>query len=315
MLFFERLNRLFPLWVTLFAMLAIVAPPLFTRYASWVEMLLVVIMFAMGLTLSKDDFVAVFKAPLPVFIGVTLQFLLMPLAALGVSRVMGLSSELLTGMVLVGATAGGAASCVMSWLAGGRVALSVSITLISTLTSVVLTPLIAWLLIGQWVEMPVGVMLIGIAQLVFMPVAIGTVVHHFLQRYIPFVEPALATLAMAAIVLIIAIVVAINTGRLASLGPLLAVAVIVHNTIGLASGYGISRLCGLDQRSARAVALEVGMQNSGLAVGLANQFINAGTALPGALFSVWHNVSGALLAGYWKWRPVADASRRKVGER
>ncbi|PAU75103.1 bile acid:sodium symporter family protein [Halomonas salipaludis] len=308
MLFFERLNRLFPVWAILFAALAIIMPPLFTGHAGKIQVLLATIMFAMGLTLSKQDFLAVIKAPLPVGIGVLLQFVVMPLAALGVSLVLGLSPELTTGMVLVGATAGGTASNVMTWLAGGRVALSVSMTLVSTLASVVVTPLIAWLLVGQMVEVPVWGMLSSIAQLVVAPVAVGVVVHHFVGRHVERVEPALATLAMFAIVMIIAIVVALNAGRLASLGPVVAVAVIAHNAIGLAGGFFVSRLCGLDQRTARTVSIEVGMQNSGLAVALANQFFSAGAALPGALFSVWHNVSGSLLAGYWKRWPVAASS-------
>nr|WP_163501910.1 bile acid:sodium symporter family protein [Halomonas socia] len=308
MLFFERLNRLFPVWAILFAALAIIMPPLFTSHAGKIQVLLATIMFAMGLTLSKQDFLGVIKAPLPVGIGVLLQFVVMPLAALGVSLALGLSPELTTGMVLVGATAGGTASNVMTWLADGRVALSVSMTLVSTLASVVMTPLIAWLLVGQIVEVPVWSMLSSIAQLVIAPVAAGVVVHHLVGRHIERIEPALATLAMFAIVMIIAIVVALNAGRLASLGPVVAVAVIAHNAIGLGGGYFVSRLCGLDQRTARTVSIEVGMQNSGLAVALANQFFSAGAALPGALFSVWHNVSGSLMAGYWKRRPAATSS-------
>lgn len=308
MLIFERLNRLFPAWAILFALVAIIQPSLFTGFAGQIKLLLALIMFSMGLTLSKDDFLGVVRAPLPVAVGVVLQFLIMPLAALAVSMLMGLGPELTTGMVLVGATAGGTASNVMTWLAGGHVALSVSMTLVSTLASVVLTPLITWLLVGQTVDVPVWGMLSSIAQLVIAPIAVGVVVHHFLGRKIAHVEPALATLAMAAIVLIIAIVVALNAGRLTTLGPLVALAVIAHNGLGLAGGYWVGRLCGFDQRTARTVAIEVGMQNSGLAVALANQFFTASAALPGALFSVWHNVSGSLLAGYWKRRPIYEAS-------
>lgn len=315
MLLFERLNRLFPLWAILFAIIAVMQPAWFTGLAGEIQTLLALIMFAMGLTLSKDDFLGVLRAPLPVGVGVLLQFVVMPLAALGVSVVMGLSTELTTGMVLVGATAGGTASNVMTWLAGGRVALSVSMTLVSTLASVAATPLIAWLLVGQVVNVPVWGMLLSIAKLVIAPIAIGVVVHHFLASRIRRVEPALATLAMAAIVLIIAIVVGLNVDNLASLGPVVALAVIAHNLIGLGGGYGISRLCGFDRRTARTVAIEVGMQNSGLAVALANQFFTATAALPGALFSVWHNVSGSLLAGYWKRRPVDESDVEAVAAR
>ncbi|MCG7601180.1 bile acid:sodium symporter family protein [Halomonas sp. McH1-25] len=304
---FERLNRLFPVWAILFAILAAWQPDWFTSLAGQIKLLLAIIMFAMGLTLSRHDFLGVLRAPLPVAVGVVLQFTVMPVAALAVSWTLGLDAALTTGMVLVGATAGGTASNVMTWLAGGHVALSVSMTLVSTLISVVATPLLTWLLVGQSVEVPVAGMFMSIAQLVIAPIALGVVIHHFLGQQIRRVEPLLATVAMAAIVLIIAIVVGLNAGRLATLGPLVALAVVLHNAIGLAGGYGVGRLLGFDQKVARTIAIEVGMQNSGLAVALANQFFSATAALPGALFSVWHNVSGSLLAGYWKRRPVADA--------
>nr|WP_297459508.1 bile acid:sodium symporter family protein [uncultured Halomonas sp.] len=304
---FERLNRLFPVWAILFALCAAWQPEWFTGLASQIKLLLAIIMFAMGLTLSRHDFLGVVRAPLPVAVGLVLQFSIMPLAALFVSWLLGLSPELTTGMVLVGATAGGTASNVMTWLAGGHVALSVSMTLVSTLVSVVATPLLTWLLVGQSVDVPVWGMFLSIAQLVIAPIAFGVVIHHFLGARIRRVEPALATLAMFAIVIIIAIVVGLNAGRLATLGPLVALAVILHNAIGLAGGYGIGRLLGFDKRIARTIAIEVGMQNSGLAVALANQFFTTTAALPGALFSVWHNVSGSLLAGYWKRRPVSAA--------
>ncbi|MDN3554431.1 bile acid:sodium symporter family protein [Halomonas maura] len=305
MLVFERLNRLFPLWAILFALCAAWQPDWFTGLAGQIRLLLALIMFAMGLTLSRQDFAGVLRAPLPVAVGILLQFTLMPLAALAVSWGLGLDAALTTGMVLVGATAGGTASNVMTWLAGGHVALSVSMTLASTLVSVAATPLLTWMLVGQSVEVPVAGMFLSIAQLVIAPIALGVVVHHLLGARVRAVEPLLASLAMAAIVLIIAIVVGLNAERLLTLGPLVALAVILHNAIGLAGGYGLARLVGFEVRVARTVAIEVGMQNSGLAVTLASQFFTASAALPGALFSVWHNVSGSLLAGYWKRRPVA----------
>ncbi|WP_263433962.1 bile acid:sodium symporter family protein [Chromohalobacter israelensis] len=304
---FERINRLFPVWAILLAVIAAFAPEFFTGLAGYIKTLLVIIMFAMGLTLTKDDFVRVVKTPKPIAVGVLLQFLVMPLAALLVSRVLGLSPELTIGMVLVGATAGGTSSNVMTWLAGGHVALSVSMTMVSTLISVVATPLITLLLLGQSIDVPVLGMLLSIAQLVVAPIVLGVVIHHLLGTHIQRVEPALATLAMAAIVLIIAIVVALNAGRLSTLGPVVALAVIAHNGIGLAAGYGLARALRFDTRTARTIAFEVGLQNSGLAVTLANQFFTATSALPGALFSVWHNVSGSLLAGYWKRRHVSNA--------
>lgn len=301
---FERINRLFPVWAVLLAVIAAWQPQLFTGFKADIKTLLVVIMFAMGLTLTREDFARVVKAPKPIVVGVILQFLIMPLAALGVSRVLGLSPELTTGMILVGATAGGTSSNVMTWLSGGHVALSVSMTMVSTVISVVATPFITWLLVGQSIDVPVVGMLLSIAQLVIAPIALGVIVHHLLGARIRKIESALATLAMAAIVMIIAIVVALNAGNLATLGPIVALAVIAHNGIGLAAGYWLTRAIGFDVRTARTIAFEVGLQNSGLAVTLANQFFTAGAALPGALFSVWHNVSGSLLAGYWKQRGI-----------
>ncbi|MEQ5836114.1 bile acid:sodium symporter family protein [Marinobacter sp. NFXS9] len=306
---FERINRLFPVWAILFAAVAAWQPAWFTDFAFLIKLLLGVIMFAMGLTLSRHDFMGVIRAPLPVGVGVVLQFTVMPLAALFVSWFLQLSPELTIGMVLVGATAGGTASNVITWLANGHVALSVSMTLTSTLISVAATPLLTALLVGQTVDVPVAGMFLSIAQLVIGPIAAGVIIHHFLGRQIKQVEPALATLAMAAIVFIIAIVVALNAGKLSTLGPLVIVAVVLHNMIGLAGGYAAGRALGFSKRVARTMAIEVGMQNSGLAVALANQFFTATSALPGALFSIWHNVSGSLLAGYWKRRPAEDDGR------
>lgn len=306
MFIFERLNRLFPVWAILFSVCAVWQPDWFTGLAPQIKLLLMVIMFAMGLTLSRDDFMGVIRSPLPVGVGVVLQFTVMPLAALLVSWALNLSPELTTGMVLVGATAGGTASNVITWLANGNVALSVSMTLTSTVISVAATPLLTSLLVGETVDVPVAGMFLSIAQLVIAPVAIGVIVHQFIGKHISRVEPALATFAMFAIVLIIAIVVGLNADRLTTLGPLVALAVILHNLIGLAAGYGAGRLAGFNERVARTIAIEVGMQNSGLAVALANQFFTPTAALPGALFSIWHNVSGSILAGFWKRRPVDD---------
>lgn len=305
--FFERVNRLFPVWAVVLAIIAALVPQLFIGLAGSIKTLLVIIMFAMGLTLSRADFAQVVKSPWPIAAGVVLQFLIMPIAALLVSRVLGLSRDLTVGMVLVGSTAGGTSSNVMTWLAGGRVALSVSMTMVSTLVSVVATPLLTLLLVGQSIDVPVLGMLVSIAELVIAPVVLGVAIHHFFGRHLEKAEPALASLAMAAIVLIIAIVVALNADRLTTLGPLVALAVLAHNAIGLAGGYGLARALRFDTRTARTIAFEVGLQNSGLAVALANQFFTATAALPGALFSIWHNVSGSILAGYWKRRLIEES--------
>ena len=297
---FHRFNRLFPLWAIALGALGFYFPAAFTPLAPGITWLLALVMFAMGLTLSGADFMRVLREPKPIAVGLVLQFTVMPLAALAVSRAMGLSAELTTGMVLVGATAGGTASNVITWLAGGWVALSVSMTLASTLMSVVLTPFIAWLLLKSSVEINALGMLLSIAKIVLAPVLFGVVVHHLFARTIQRFEPALAGLAVVLIALIIAIVVALNADRLVSIGWLAIAAVILHNGIGLSAGYWLARGLRFDEASCRTIAIEVGMQNSGLAVALAQQFFTATAALPSALFSVWHNVTGSLLASWWR---------------
>lgn len=297
---FHHFNRLFPLWAITLGALGFYFPAGFTPLAPSIAWLLALVMFAMGLTLSGADFLRVLREPKPIAVGLVLQFTVMPLAALAVSRAMGLSAELTTGMVLVGATAGGTASNVITWLAGGRVALSVSMTLASTLASVLLTPLIAWLLLKSSVDINALAMLLSIAKIVLAPVLLGVVAHHLFAHTIQRLEPALASLAVVLIALIIAIVVALNAGRLASIGWLVIAAVMLHNAIGLSAGYWIARGMRFEEASCRTIAIEVGMQNSGLAVALAQQFFTATAALPGALFSVWHNVSGSLLASWWR---------------
>ncbi|WP_049722727.1 bile acid:sodium symporter family protein [Gilvimarinus polysaccharolyticus] len=298
----HHFNRLFPLWAIALGIIGFYLPGAFTPLAATITWLLALVMFAMGLTLSQADFYRVAREPKPILLGLALQFTLMPLAALAVSRVLGLNAELTTGMVLVGTVAGGTASNVITWLAGGRVALSVSMTLTATLASVVLTPLLTWLLLSNSVEIDILGMLWGIAKIVLAPILMGVLLHHWFAATIKRVEPALASIAVILISVIIAIVVALNAGRLASIGPLVLMAVVLHNGIGLTAGYGMACLFKFDKATCRTIAIEVGMQNSGLAVALAQQFFTASAALPGALFSVWHNVSGSLLASWWRRR-------------
>lgn len=305
---FESFNRLFPVWAILVAVFAVCLPTPLLSLAGLVQPLLMLIMFVMGVTLSREDFAGVFRDPRAVLLGLLLHYTVMPLAAFAIGWLLGLPPELMVGMILVGAVSSGTASNVMTWISGGNVALAVSLTIVSTLVSVVLTPLLVWLLVGQSVSVPVWAMLWSIARLVLLPILLGVAVHRFIGAHIERIEPMLASVAVAAILVIIGVVVAANVGQLATLGPIVAVAVLLHNGVGLAGGYWGGRLLGLDERKSRTLAFEVGMQNSALAVSLATQFFTPAAALPGALFSVWHNISGSLLAGYWKRRPTTGIS-------
>ncbi len=287
----HRVTSLFPLWAVLFSALAYGMPWLFAGLKPAIVPLLGVVMFGMGMTLTWSNFAEVLKRPGVVGLGVFLQYLVMPLAAWLVARLLGLPPYLMAGLVLVGACPGGTASNVVCYLARGDVALSITLTTASTLLAIVMTPLLTWLYVGQQVPVPVQSMLWSIFRIVLLPVSLGVLTNRLLGGRLHSVKPLFPLLSVLAIVVIIAIVVALNRGNLATMGAAVALAVILHNLLGLACGYGLPRLLGLEERICRTLAIEVGMQNSGLGVALAVKYFSAAAALPGALFSIWHNLS------------------------
>ena len=298
----SQLTRLFPVWAILGAGAAALFPDAFLSLKPPIEPLLGLVMFGMGMTLPPANFLEVAIRPLVVLLGVALQFLIMPLAGFLVATGFGLAPMLVAGVVLVGSCPGGTASNVITYLARGDVALSITLTAVATCLAIVATPILTWLYVGQSVAVPVLDMLLSILKIVLLPVCLGVAVNRFLgQRFGPLKE-AFPLVSVLAIVLIIAIIVALNRDEIATLGLAVGAVVILHNLLGLAGGYGISKLLGLDERASRTLAIEVGMQNSGLGVALAVQYFSASAALPGALFSVWHNLSGAALASLWSRR-------------
>jgi BASS family bile acid:Na+ symporter len=297
-----RAILLFPLLAVVFSALAWLFPAAFTGLKPAIPWLLGVVMFGMGMTLNAESFAQVLKRPGIIGLGVALQFLVMPLAAWGISEALGLSAALLAGMVLVGASPGGTASNVICYLARGDVALSITLTTVSTLLAILATPLLTLLYAGQKVDVPALAMLWSVAKIVLLPVALGVTVNTLFGPRLKPVKQVFPALSIAAIVLIIAIVVALNADRLGTLGAAVVIAVVLHNAVGLAAGYLVARALGQDARTARTLAIEVGMQNSGLAVALAAKFFSPAAALPGAIFSIWHNLSGALLASLWSRR-------------
>lgn len=294
-----RITRLFPLWALLGSLLAYGQPTWFVGLKQQIIPLLTVIMLAMGLTLRPAHFLDVLGNRRAVLLGLVLQFSVMPLAAVLVSRLLGFDTALTVGMILVGSVAGGTASNVMCYLAKGDLALSITMTALSTLVGVVATPLLVQLLAERSVDVPAWEMLLSLIKIVVVPVVAGVLFNALFHRAIARIEPLLPLVSMAAIVLIIAIVVALNAGQLASIGPIVALAVMLHNGIGLALGYSITRLLGFDERTCRTLSFEVGLQNSGLATALAMKFFTPASAVAGTLFSIWHNLSGSLLAGIW----------------
>ena len=304
---------LFPVLALLISVLAYLFPALLVGLKAFIVPLLVVVMLAMGLTLQWWDFAKVWQYRRIVGAGVAIQFIIMPFAAWLIALLLGLSEALMTGMMLVGATAGGTASNVMAYLAKGNVALSVTMTMISTLVAVILLPLLTWLYLGQSIEVPALSMLDMLVKVILLPVAAGMLLNHFFKHKLAGIAPACSVFSMAAILLIIAIVVALNSDNLNSVAWQVVSAVVLHNLIGLGCGYGLSRKLGYDSVIARTVAIEVGMQNSGLSVALALKYFSAASALPGAIFSIWHNLSGALFASFWAKRssPREDHNQDK----
>lgn len=301
-----------PPWLEAAAPLALLAaaclaawrwPGAFTPLRPGIVPGLGVIMFGMGMALAPGAFGAVLRRPARLLLGVALQYTVMPLAALAAGLVTGLPAQALAGLVLTGACPGGTASNVMAYLARANVALSVAMTMTSTLLAPVATPWLSWWLVGERVAVPVWPMFRSILLVVILPLALGMACRRYLPGITRRLAPVFPWLSMSAIALIVAVIVALARPQLVQVAPLLVLAVVLHNGLGLAAGYLGARLAGADAPDCRALALEVGMQNSGLASVLAVKFFSAGAALPAAVFSVWHNASALMLVARWRRRP------------
>ena len=290
--------------VLIVAVLSLVVPASFAWIDTWaINPLLGLIMFGMGLTLSPQDFKVVLSRPKDIFIGCLAQFTVMPLLALGLTWVFALPKELAVGVILVGCCPGGTASNVITYLAKGDLALSVGMTAASTLLAPLLTPLLVWLLAGTMVDVDAISMLMSIVYVVIAPIVCGLLCQRFLPSFTRRLTPYLPAFSSVAIALVVGIVVSHNADRLLTAGLLVVVVVVIHNLLGLAIGFVIGRLLCLPKPKCVALSIEVGMQNSGLASSLAVLHFAAYplATIPGAVFSVWHNISGALIARYYSW--------------
>jgi bile acid:Na+ symporter, BASS family len=305
----SALIRLFPLWAALVAAIAYLIPAPLAKLLPYVTWLLMLVMFGMGATLTFADFRRVLTRPGPVIAGIGIHYLVMPLAAFILARIFDMPPELTAGMILVGSVASGTASTLMVYIARGDVALSVTIGAVSTLVGVVATPLLTRFYVNASIAVNVAGLLLSILQIVIVPVVLGLLLNHFARPLVQAGERALPYVSVAAILAIIAAVVAGSHASIAKVGPTLFIAVILHNGLGLLGGYWGGRLLKFDESVCRTLALEVGMQNSGLAAALGTLYFTPLAALPGAVFSVWHNVSGSLLAGMWARKPTDGSAR------
>lgn len=268
---------------------------------SWVTTLLMIVMFGMGLTLRPSDFAVVFKRPKDIIMGFCAQFAIMPFLAFVLGKLFSLDDALLVGVVLVGTCPGGTSSNVITYLSKGDVPLSVGMTSVSTLFAPILTPALTYLLLRQTVSVDMMAMFISIVKVVILPIAAGFVINKFFSETTQKAVKVLPLVSVTAIVMIVAAVVAANSANIMSTGAIVFVVVILHNILGYALGYFVSVVFKLPLAKRKAVSIEVGMQNSGLATSLAaTSFPTLALAtVPGAVFSVWHNISGAILANIY----------------
>ena len=281
------------------ALLALLFPSVLQQIRPTViNYLLGVVMFGMGLTLNLKDFKIVFSRPKDVIVGCLAQFTIMPLLAWGLARAFQLDEALALGVVLVGCCPGGTASNVITYLAKGDLALSVGMTGVSTLLAPLLTPLLTWALAGKSVDVDVAGMLLSILWVVILPIVVGLIVKALWPKFTEKAVDYLPAISSMAIAFIVAIIIAANAHKLLAGGLVIVIVVILHNLCGLCLGYLIGLLLGLAEPKKRAVSIEVGMQNSGLASSLATLHFAAYpmATIPCAIFSVWHNISGAMVA-------------------
>lgn len=292
--------------VALAAVLALIFPEQILHLGSFstqtlIIPLLMLIMFGMGTTMSIADFRGVIKMPKGVLIGVVCQFSIMPLIGYSLAKGSGFPLEIAAGIILVGCSPSGLASNVMAYIAGANVALSVTLTAVATLLAPILTPFLMQLLADAYVPIDFLSMMGSIAKIVILPILVGLILNHFFEETIARIKGIFPLISMAGIVVIIAIITAAGRDALLDIGLLLILVVMVHNLLGFVLGYALSRVFGLDQASSRTVAFEVGMQNSGLASGIALEMGRLATmGLAPAVFGPWMNISGSALAAFWK---------------
>lgn len=296
----------FPLIILAALVLGLLLPVQTAPLVKGVNYALMVIMFGMGLTLTAPDFAVIARRPWPILVGVLMQYLIMPLAAVVVVWAFRLDPALAVGVILVGCAPGGTASNVVSYLAKGDVALSVAMTSVSTLLSPIVTPLLTKLFADTYMPVDAPAMAKSILMIVVIPVVAGLLVRKFAPRFVTALLPVLPWISVIGISYAVLGLVGASAPRIMTGGLLVLAVVIVHNGIGLLLGYFAAKGLKVGERAARTTAIEVGMQNSGLAAGLGAQYFTPEAAVPGAVFSVWHNVSGSILAAYFQRRPVED---------
>ena len=298
------LTNLFPVWVLLAGILALVHPPLFTWFSGpYIVWGLAIIMLGMGVTLSLGDFIAVLKMPRAVAVGFVGQYTVMPFLGWGIAHALKLPDQFAVGLILVACCPGGTASNVVTYLAKGNVALSVLMTMCSTFAAIVMTPLLTKWLAGTIVPVDAWGLLLSTVQVVLLPLIIGIAMHHFAPKVVDFVLPIAPLVSVMMIALICASIIGQSANAIMESGGRLLGAVFLLHAGGFGLGYVFAKLFGYEKNVCRTISIEVGMQNSGLGAVLARKHFSILAAAPCAISSVFHSVIGSLLAAIWRIRP------------
>ena len=298
--FVSTLTSLFPLWVILFSIWSFLQPQQWSNLSFLIIPLLSLVMFSMGLTLKVGDFFKIFKNFKIICLGILLQFLIMPILGFLLVKFFYIEQILGLGVILVGCAPGGTASNVICYLANGNVALSISLTVCSTILAVFFMPILFLFYTGSNIEIPIYQMMFSIFKIVVIPVSLGIILNSINSLNLEKIKLFLPLVAVIAIVFIITIIIGSNTNQIFKYGPKIFFIVICHNLLGIFLGFYLCKKMNYSEKIAKTLAIEVGMQNSGLATTLAIKYFGSAAALASAFFSIWHNISGPILASVWK---------------
>lgn len=288
----------FPLMIVVFGAIGVIWPNSVSPVAPHIPELLGVVMFLMGLSLKVEDLRVLKSAPYSVLIAVVAQYLIMPLLGYGIAICLNLEPLLVAGLVVLGSVPGGASSNIVAYLAGGNVALSVAATSVSTILAPLLSPVLVLWLVGSRVEVDAGAMVTQILKMVLVPVFLGVVVQLVLRQVVERLAPVVPWLSAAALAVVIAGIMSGSSDTILQSGLIVVIAVMIHNALGFCLGFLAAKLAGLQERERRSIAIEVGMQNAGLAATLSSLSFGPLAALPAAVATIWHNIAGAIFASF-----------------
>lgn len=294
--FSQFVSNTFAIWVLIFAALAFFIPSGFSWIGAYITTLLGIVMFGMGLTITVADFKEVLTRPKDVAVGVVGQFLIMPTLAFLLVKLFNLQPEIAIGVILVGCCPGGTSSNVMTFLSKGDVALSVTVTSITTLLAPIITPGLIYLFASEYIDVAPSALFMSIVKVIIIPIALGFIVQKFFNKQAKASVKVMPLVSVVAIVAIVAAVVAGNQQKIAETGLIIFAVVVLHNCLGYLIGYLFGKIFGMNLAKKKAIAIEVGMQNSGLGASLAVAHFSPLAAVPSVIFSVWHNISGPILA-------------------